>query len=184
MALRGRVVVSLAALVVLSSCGQTAPARCGEPSVRPSRVLVPDYYGVVAPAAGRAWAGGLSKRRPTVLRFAGGASIKLDSHTRLLSSCYWGEPCSVYVGLRPRSRTADWVYGIVGGSRTTGAGIDHAAVWDVGNGYLVMSSGLRLRLESNTAVPSVAELRTRGTLVLVTLDSRGLISEIRDSGCA
>lgn len=174
--------VILAIALVVSGCHGTTTATCFQPSARPSRDLTPDRYGIVVTSTpGNAWLTGSARTRPSILRFADGVSVTLDSHTRRLSACS-GASCSAFVGLRPRSHIADWVFGVDHRTGSTPE-LEQAAVWDIGDRFLVMSNGLRLGVVPTISLPTRAQLLTWGTLVSVSLNSKGAVQSITHGGC-
>jgi hypothetical protein len=184
---RGRRSLLMLGLVCAAFGCSHAPARdtsapCGSPSTRPTRSLTPDGYALVrGPRAAPSWVRGTSKqRRLSTLTLANGATVTVDRHTRLVQPCA-GNHCYVYVGIRPKTHVAAWIFGISHWGNDP-ANVD-SGVWDVSHDRVVMSNGLRLSRGPRLTTQPIAELRRWGAVERVSLDGQGVVRGIENMGC-
>jgi hypothetical protein len=118
----------------------------------------------------------LARPRPNALTLNDGVSVKLDNRTRLLHSCVTSS-CSVYVGYRPHTGIAAWIYGV------DRSAIYDVGIWQVTTHFVVMADGLRLRSVARSSYTN-SDLRSVGTHASVTLDGRGTVRQIDEALCA
>jgi len=180
-----RPVVIILLLIVVASCAHNNTAPCFQPSLRPSQVLVPDRFtAVIGPRVALFWITGAAPERPTELDLPGRVVVKVDSRTRLLNTCLGQPPCFAFLGMRPNTKTAEWIYGVTARPGQPQA-LEDVAVWHVGGRNVIMSSGLSLHLASTANVKLTdGALRKLGTLVSVTFDTAGAVARIDHGACA
>jgi len=156
-------------------------APCPRPSTPPTRSFTPDGYAHVRVRNGASWARGTSNKRPNMLRLASGSTVTLNRNTSLVQPCR-GNTCYAYVGLRPKTHVAEWIFGIAHWGNDP-ANVD-GGVWDVNGGRVIMSNGLRLSRASQATIPPIAEMRQWGDVEFVAVDSQGAVQQIdNNNGC-
>jgi hypothetical protein len=149
------------------------------------KLLVPDRYAaVLGPKVARFWITGNAHARPTLLDLSSGAVVHVDARTQLLGTCFGRPPCFAFLARRAHTQIADWIFGTIGRPGQP-YGLEGVPIWHVGRRFVILSSGLSLRLAPTTDVQfSDEQLRKLGTLVSIAFDASGAVATISHGGCA